>query len=111
MIIPIKGLGVYLTLKVMVGHQFIYLCLQLGKVLREVPFLGYASIAELKFAMFIMQQRWKLAWIIQDDHVVSPEHISRVLHYVPASMDLTEVQTITVTHECGHIPEDLQGWA
>lgn len=91
----------------MVGHQFIYLCPQLAKMSRQVPLLGHTSISELQFAIFIMQQCRKLAWIIQDDHVVSPEHISRVLHYTPVSMDITEVQPISVTHECRHIPEDL----
>lgn len=43
----IKRLCVYLTLKIMVWHKFIYLCLQLIKVSRQVPFLGHASIPEL----------------------------------------------------------------
>ena len=47
MAIFIKGLCVYLTLKIMVWHQFIYLRLQLTKVSCQVPLLGHASIPEL----------------------------------------------------------------
>jgi len=46
MVVFIKGLCVYLTLKIMVWHQFIYLRFQLTKVSRQVPLLGHASIPE-----------------------------------------------------------------
>jgi hypothetical protein len=96
------------TPEVVVGHQLVHLGPQLAKMSREVSLLGHASIPELQVAVRILQQRRKLSWIIQDHHAISPEHVSMVLHYTPAAVDITEVHPIPVTHECGHVPEHTQ---
>jgi hypothetical protein len=96
------------TPEVVVRHQLVHLRPQLAKMSREVSLLGHAPIPELQVAVLILQQRRKLSWIIQYHHAISPEHVSVVLHYTPAAVDVTEVHPIPVTHECGNVPEHTE---